>query len=69
MGANSFQSYLDTLYNEYAGMDAGALASYIPELLKADPAWFGIALVTVDGHVYQARDSRHRLSAAQLEHS
>ncbi len=58
MGANSFQSYLETLHEEFAGMDTGAVASYIPELLKADPAWFGVALVTVDGHVYQAGDSR-----------
>ena len=34
------------------------MASYIPELLKADPIWFGIALKTVDGHVYQVGDSR-----------
>ena len=66
MGANSFQSYLDTLYNEYARMDAGAVASYIPELLKADPAWFGIALVTVDGHVYQAGDSRQAFTIQSI---
>ena len=66
MGANSFQSYLDTLYNEYACMDAGAVASYIPELLKADPAWFGIALVTVDGHVYQAGDSRQAFTIQSI---
>ncbi len=58
MGDNSFQSYLETLHADYAGLRAGAVASYIPELLKADPDWFGIALVTVDGHVYQAGDSR-----------
>jgi len=34
------------------------LATYIPELAKANGEWFGIALVTVDGHVYQVGDSR-----------
>ena len=66
MRANSFQSYLETLYNDYAGMDAGAVASYIPELLKADPAWFGIALVTVDGHVYQVGDSRQAFTIQSI---
>ena len=41
-----------------SGLNAGEVASYIPELTKADPAWLGIALVTVDGHVYQVGDSR-----------
>lgn len=34
------------------------MASYIPELTKADPAWFGIAVATVDGHVYEVGDTR-----------
>ena len=58
MGPNSFQNYLEALQTTYADIATGAVASYIPELTKADPAWFGIALVTVDGHVYQAGDSR-----------
>jgi glutaminase len=58
MKANSLQNYLESLLRDHAGLDDGAMASYIPELLKADPAWFGIALVMVDGHVYQAGDSR-----------
>lgn len=58
MHANSFQEYLESLFLDYAHVDDGAVASYIPELLRADPAWFGIALVTVDGHVYQVGDSR-----------
>jgi glutaminase len=58
MIANSFQAYLETLHADLTGLDSGAVASYIPELLKSDPAWFGIALVTVDGHVYQVGDSR-----------
>ena len=58
MGVHSFLNYLEAVHADYAGIDTGAVASYIPELTKADPAWFGIALVTVDGHVYQAGDSR-----------
>jgi len=33
------------------------VASYIPELTKADPNWFGICLVTMDGVAYSVGDS------------
>ena len=36
---------------------SGTVADYIPELKRADPAHFGIALVTIDGHVYEIGDS------------
>lgn len=58
MKANSFQNYLEELHRNRANIDTGAVASYIPELLKADPAWLGIALVMIDGHIYQTGDSR-----------
>jgi len=35
----------------------GKLADYIPELTKADPNWFGIAVVTTDGYRYAIGDS------------
>ena len=36
---------------------SGAVADYIPELGKADPEHFGMALATLDGHVYEVGDS------------
>jgi len=45
--------YLQSLHQKFSELDEGNLADYIPELTKANPDWFGIALVTVDGHVYQ----------------
>jgi glutaminase len=51
------QTYLEKLHNDLAGLDAGELASYIPELTKADPSWFGICLVTMDGVAYCVGDS------------
>ncbi len=54
---SSIQSYLEELHRQFATLFEGEIASYIPELTRADPAWFGIALVTVDGHVYQVGDS------------
>jgi glutaminase len=35
----------------------GAVASYIPELARADPAGFGLAVVTVDGRTATAGDA------------
>ena len=45
--------YLQSLHQKFSEVDEGSLADYIPELTKANPDWFGITLVTVDGHVYQ----------------
>ena len=57
-GLSPIQRYLDELYEQLLGLTEGEVASYIPELMRSDPAWLGLALVTVDGHVYQAGDSR-----------
>ncbi|MGH8119344.1 MAG: glutaminase A [Gammaproteobacteria bacterium] len=52
------QTYLQELLTQFKNNTAGSVATYIPELAKANSEWFGIALVTVDGHVYQVGDSR-----------
>jgi glutaminase len=36
----------------------GAVATYIPELARADPEAFGIVVATVDGAVYEVGDTR-----------
>ena len=33
------------------------MATYIPELGRADPDWFGISVVTAEGHVYAVGDA------------
>lgn len=50
------QAYLDTLHGRLAGLQSGQLASYIPELTRADPDWFGVCLVTMDGAEYAVGD-------------
>jgi glutaminase len=52
------QEYLQELCNELATLDSGEVANYIPELARAKPDWFGIAIATVDGHVYQVGDTQ-----------
>ncbi|MGK5553888.1 glutaminase A [Actinomadura kijaniata] len=51
------QEMLDELHARVRGVDAGEVATYIPALGKADPALFGLALATQDGHVYTAGDA------------
>ena len=50
-------SYLRMLHRKHADCMDGAVASYIPELTKADPRWFGIAVATIDGNVYEVGDT------------
>ena len=50
--------FLDRCHAEYAAENDGAVADYIPELGKADPAHFGISLATLDGHVYEVGDTK-----------
>jgi glutaminase len=49
--------YLHGLLEEYRGLDEGVVATYIPELRRADPSWFGVCVVTADGHVYEVGDT------------
>ena len=52
------EQWLKELHAKYQSEFQGNLASYIPELTKADPAHFGIALATPDGQVYEVGDSQ-----------
>jgi glutaminase len=50
--------FLSSCYSDFRTESSGALANYIPELSKADPASFGIGLSTIDGHVYEIGDTK-----------
>ncbi len=52
------QAYLERLHARHRDLRSGDVATYIPELGKADPEWFGISLATTDGRVYEVGDSR-----------
>jgi hypothetical protein len=49
---------LADLVARYQGDDGGEVATYIPSSRRADAAWFGLSLVTMDGVAYEAGDSR-----------
>ena len=55
---NPIQACLQQLHARFASDSSGAVATYIPELAKADPAHFGVVIATVDGQLYEVGDTR-----------
>ncbi len=51
-----FRAILNELYDKYRGNMEGKVADYIPELALADPNWFAISVVTVDGQTFDVGD-------------
>ncbi len=47
---------LHEIHDRFRQDPNGAVADYIPELTRANPHWFGISVVTTDGHRYSAGD-------------
>jgi glutaminase len=54
--AAPLREILRDLHARYADLDEGRIANYIPELAKADPKWFGISVISVDGTVFEVGD-------------
>lgn len=48
---------LADLHRELSSLKDGQVATYIPELAKANPDWFGICLATPNGSVYEVGDT------------
>ncbi|MCX4189700.1 glutaminase A [Methylophaga sp. OBS3] len=51
------QDIVEQLHTRHKGVKAGEVASYIPELTKADPDSFGICVVTADGKIAETGDA------------
>lgn len=58
VSSSPIEQYLRHLHGKFARLEDGAVATYIPELGRARPGWFGIAIATVDGQVYEVGDSQ-----------
>lgn len=48
---------LQEMHRRFADLHEGEVATYIPELAKANPDWFAICLVTPGGQVYEIGDT------------
>ena len=51
-------AFLRRAHERHLANRDGAVATYIPELARADPEAFGIVIATVDGVVYEVGDTR-----------
>jgi glutaminase len=53
---SEIQGIVQRVYEKYRHHNEGEVATYIPELAKANPDHFGICLTTVEGHVIRCGD-------------
>src|SRR5499427_2261058 len=53
MEKHELQHLIEHLYDKYVPVNDGQVATYIPELGKANPDDFGICLVSSDGRVFE----------------
>ena len=53
----NIQQSINQAYEKYKNVTAGKNADYIPELAKVNPAYFGIAVATVDGKIISVGDA------------
>lgn len=64
--ADLVQRYLDQLVAEYAVVDDGELADYIPELTRVDPTGFGLTLSSSDGFLYESGDAQRQFTIQSI---
>jgi glutaminase len=60
------ERYLERLHDALSEVEAGQVASYIPELEAVDPDTFGLCIATPGGAVYQAGETRHRFTLQSI---
>jgi glutaminase len=65
-GASPIAAALAEMHARHRGPCGGAVATYIPELAKTDPALFGIVLATADGQIYTVGDADHAFTIQSI---
>src|SRR5262245_59392105 len=64
--ANDPQGAVNNAYNRFKTLSEGKNADYIPALAKVDPNLFGIVVVTTDGKVFTAGDTKTEVSIQSI---
>ena len=59
MDRHELHTAIDDAYARFQPLTDGQVATYIPELGKANPEHFGIALATSSGRLFEVGDSDH----------
>ncbi|MEM6353153.1 MAG: glutaminase A [Cyanobacteria bacterium P01_D01_bin.14] len=60
------QTLIEELHQAFQPVDAGQVATYIPELAKVDPSRFAICVVTTDGQVFETGDSDYKFTIQSI---
>ena len=60
------EKIVQQIHEKYRHVDDGDVATYIPELSKANPNHFGICLATADGRVVRAGDWDHEFTVQSI---
>ena len=63
---SDFQEFIKQIYEEYRHLYSGSLASYIPELTKANPNWFAISIVTKEGEIFEIGDIQENFTIQSI---
>jgi glutaminase len=67
MTDQNYQAILEQIYRDIQpSRTAGRVADYIPELAKVPAERFGMAIVTLDGHVFAVGDALTRFSIQSI---
>jgi len=64
--SSPIQETIEELFQRFQVLNEGEVATYIPELGKADPNWFGICLVTADGAIYEAGNTTQEFTIQSI---
>ncbi|MBE9102086.1 glutaminase A [Vacuolonema iberomarrocanum] len=63
---SELQAFLADVHQRHACLREGAVATYIPELAKANPDWFGICIATTDGRVFEIGDTQPNFTVQSI---
>ena len=66
MPKHNLQVLLEDIYEQYKNNQHGSVANYIPELAKANPSDFGIALVSQTGELFEIGDSKKEFTIQSI---
>jgi glutaminase len=66
MDRHELHAAIDGAYEKLQAVTAGEVATYIPELGKADPGLFAISLVTTSGQQFEVGDSEHAFTMQSI---
>ncbi len=63
---HELQIAIEEMYSKYQALTDGEVATYIPELGKADPDTFAVSLVTTSGRQFEVGDCRHAFTIQSI---